>query len=185
MDATKKTCPGINLDFTGSCCERFEHFIPTEYRHTSMDKNNMFQLRHYPVYYLILRRFSVVAHHKISFLIFFHTICHNVASWDRRDGFVVLELWHPINSSSLLLLESMTCFPLHLFCACASALPLHPLAQSSVTSVTLLELCVADRIVANVKAHFKAILQTIALQFDSIIWQFFWRDVPRNVLWIT
>lgn len=45
--------------------------------------------------------------------------------------------------------------------------------------MTLLELCVADRIVAKVEAHFKAIFQMIALQLNSIIWQFFWRDVPR------
>lgn len=46
-------------------------------------------------------------------------------SLDHRDGFVALQLWHPINSSSLLLPESMTCFQLHLFYTCACALPLH------------------------------------------------------------
>lgn len=147
------------LDFTdtGSCHEWFGHFIPQQiiWNDTHLQIQLMcFSRDGWDCLSFIFfnpKEPSVIMDHKVPLFTHHARLCK---SWDHRDWFVALQLWHSINSSSLLLPESMTCFPLHLFCACASALPLHSLTQQSVTSMTLFQLCVADRIVAEVKSTF-------------------------------
>lgn len=175
---TKGTCPIMSLDFTdtGSRREWFGHFKPQQIRWS--DTHLQIQIMCYgrdgwdslSFIFLNLTEPSVIVDHEEPF---WFTPCHSFASL----GITVMDLLHCGYGIQLILLlpESMTCFQLHLFCTCACALPLH----SRVTSMALLELCVAERIVAEVKAHFRAIFQTTALGFRSIVRQSFQSNVHR------